>query len=179
MRYTKEIFDILSKGCFISQNSISQQRSHLYDAIEDDFQSYQEYFSGIGFILEGGNGYYYFSRTEHKVELADKVQRLALWIDRVDFLKTFNNTFASGFTFRKSNILEKFSSDIELKEKARNLYADLKTNEEKIEKLINDLERQGFVELENDLDRTYKVTAAFHYIEELIDCLTIIEIEES
>ena len=51
MRYTKEIFDILNKGGFISQNSISQQRSHLYDAIEDDFQNYQEYFSGIGFLL--------------------------------------------------------------------------------------------------------------------------------
>ena len=161
MRYTKEIFDILNKGGFISQNSISQQRSHLYDAIEDDFQNYQEYFSGIGFLLEGGNGYYYFSRTENKVELADKVQRLALWIDRVDFLKTFNN------------------SDIELKEKARNLYTDVKTNEEKVDKLINDLERQGFVELGNELDGTYKVTAAFHYIEELIDCLTIIETEES
>ena len=32
MRYTKEIFDILSKGGFISQNSISQQRAHLYVA---------------------------------------------------------------------------------------------------------------------------------------------------
>ena len=172
MRYTKEIFDILSKGGFISQNSISQQRSHLYDAIEDDFNDYQEYFSGIGFLLEGGNGYYYFSRAESKVDLTDKVQRLALWIDRVDFLKTFNNTFASGFTFRKSNILEKFSSDIELKEKARNLYTDVKTNEEKIDKLVG-------VELENELDGTYKVTAAFHYIEELIDCFTIIETEES
>lgn len=102
MRYTKEIFDILSKGGFISQNSISQQRSHLYDAIEDDFQDYQDYYRGIGFTLEGGNGYYYFSRTESKVDLAYKVQRLAQWIDRVDFLKTFNNTFGSGFTFRKS-----------------------------------------------------------------------------
>jgi len=119
VRYTKEIFDILSKGGFISQNSISQQRTHLYDAIEDDFQKYQEYYQGIGFLLEGGNGYYYFSRTENKVELSEKVQRLALWIDRVDFLKTFNQAFGSGFTFRKSNILEKFSSDIELKEKAR------------------------------------------------------------
>lgn len=179
MRYTKEIFDILSKGGFISQNSISQQRSHLYDAIEDDFQDYQDYYCGIGFMLEGGNGYYYFSRTESKVEMADKVQRLAQWIDRVDFLKTFNNTFGSGFTFRKSNILEKFSSDIELKEKASNLYVDVKTNEEKIEKLTGDLERQGFVELENELDGTYKVTAAFHYIEELIDCLTIIDTEEA
>ena len=178
MRYTKEIFEILSRGGFISQNSISQQRAHLYDAIEDDFQQYQEYYEGIGFLLEGGNGYYYFSRTESKVKLADKIQRMIGWIDRLDFLKTFNSTFGSGFSFRKSNILEKFSSDIELKEKARHLYADLKTNDEKMDKLIADMERQGFIELENDLDGTYKVTAAFHYIEELIDCLTIIETEQ-
>lgn len=178
MRYTKEIFEILSRGGFISQNSISQQRAHLYDAIEDDFQQYQEYYEGIGFLLEGGNGYYYFSRTESKVELADKIQRMIGWIDRLDFLKTFNSTFGSGFSFRKSNILEKFSSDIELKEKARHLYADLKTNDEKMDKLIAEMERQGFIELENDLDGTYKVTAAFHYIEELIDCLTIIETEQ-
>lgn len=179
MNYTKEIFDILSKGGFISQNSISQQRSHYYDVIEDDFESYQEYYRGIGFQLEGGNGYYYFSRTEKRRDIDGRVQRLAQWIDRVDFLKTFNNTFGSGFSFRKSNILEQFSSDIELKEKARTLYPEVKTNEEKMEKLIADLERQGFVELENELDGTYKVTAAFHYIEELIDCITIIETEES
>lgn len=52
MRYTKDIFDILSRGGFISQNSVSQQISNLYDAIEDDFQQYQDYFSGIGFLLE-------------------------------------------------------------------------------------------------------------------------------
>lgn len=178
MRYTKEIFEILSKGGFISQNSISSLRSQMYDVIEDEFQDYEEYFRGIGFVLEGGSGYYYFSRNETRVELTDKVQRLTVWIDRVDFLKTFNNTFGSGFTFTKSNILEKFSSDIELKEKARNLYAEVKSNEDKIEKLVGDLERQGFVELENELDGRYKVTAAFHYIEELIDCLTIIETEE-
>lgn len=178
MRYTKEIFEILSKGGFISQNSISSLRSQMYDVIEDEFQDYEEYFRGIGFVLEGGSGYYYFSRNETRVELTDKVQRLTVWIDRVDFLKTFNNTFGSGFTFTKSNILEKFSSDIELKEKARNLYAEVKSNEDKIEKLVVDLERQGFVELENELDGRYKVTAAFHYIEELIDCLTIIETEE-
>ena len=167
MHYTKEIFDILSRGGFISQNSVSQQQSNLYDAIEDDFQQYQDYFSG----------YYYFSRQENKVELADKVQRMAEWIDKTDFLKTFNTAFGSGFTFRKSNILEKFSSDIELKEKARRLYTDLMTNDEKIDKLIGDLQRQGFVELQDELDGTFKVTAAFHYIEELIDCLTIIETE--
>ena len=179
MRYTKEIFEILSKGGFITRNSISQQRSHYYETIEDNFQDYYDYNYGIGFVLESGNGFYYFSRTENKVEIADKVQRMAMWIDRVDFLKTFNSTFGPGFLFRKSNILEKFSSDIELKEKARTLYTDVKTNQEKIEKLVGDLERLGFVEIENELDGTYKVTDAFHYIEEFIDCLTISKTEES
>lgn len=178
MLYTKEIFEILSKGGFISQNSVSRQRSHFYDAIEDNFQDYQEYFEEIGLLLESGNGYYYFSRSESKVELANKVQRLAEWINRLDFLKTFNSTFGSGFTFSKSNILEKFSSDIELKEKARRLYPEVKTLDEKMEKLIGDMVRQGFAELENEIDGTYKVTAAFHYIEELIDCLTIIDSEQ-
>lgn len=175
MKYTKEIFDILSRGGFISQNSVLDRRSHYYDAIEDDFEAYQQYFAGIGLALEGGNGYFYFSRTESKVDLHDKLQRLALWIDRVDFLKTFNSTFAPGFTFRKSNILEQFSNDIELKEKAVRLYTDLKTNEEKIDQLIKDLERIGFAEMENELDGTYRVTSAFHYIEELLDCITIID----
>ena len=112
------------------------------------------------------------------MDLADKVQRLATWIDRVDFLKTFNTAFGPGFSFRKSNILEKFSSDIELKEKARHLYTDLKTNDEKIDKLINEMDKMGFVEIENELDNTYKVTSAFHYIEEVIDCLTIIETDQ-
>lgn len=173
MKYTKEIFDILSRGGFISQNSLEEKRGHYYDAIEDDFEAYQQYFAGIGLQLEAGNGYFYFTRSETKVDLTDKLQRLAMWIDRVDFLKTFNSTFAPGFTFRKSNILEQFSADIELKEKVTRLYTDLKTNEEKIDKLIGDLERIGFVEMENELDGTYRVTSAFNYIEEFLDCITI------
>ena len=43
---------------------------------------------------------------------------------------------------------------------------------------LKDLEKQGFVEVENELDGTYKVTSAFHYIEEMIDCLTIYETED-
>ena len=43
---------------------------------------------------------------------------------------------------------------------------------------MKDLEKQGFVEMENELDGTYKVTSAFHYIEEMIDCLTIYETED-
>ena len=175
MKYTKEIFEILSRGGCISENSVNSDQSRLYDAIEDDSLAYQEYYAGIGFLLEGGHGYYYFSRSEKKNDSINKVQKLAEWIDRVDFLKTFNSTFGPGFTFQKSNILERFSGDIELKEKARALYQNGKNDEEKINTLINELLHLGFIELENEQDGTYKVTSAFRYIEDLLDCLTINE----
>ena len=36
MKYTEEIFNVLSKGGFISSNSVSTQVKRLYDAIEED-----------------------------------------------------------------------------------------------------------------------------------------------
>lgn len=175
MKYTKEIFDSLSRGGFICSNSVRQSVKRWYDAIEDDYQQYREYFEGIGFILESGNGYYYFSRQESKVELADKLERFSRWIDRLDFLKTFNTAFGPGFTFSRSNILEQMASDIELKEKASHLYKEKLTLEEVVEKLVDDLEKMGFIELENEIDGLWKVTSAFHYIEELIDSLIVSE----
>ena len=57
MKYTEEIFNILSKGGFISSNSISTQVKRYYDAIEEDLPDYYEYYQGIGLYLEGGDGY--------------------------------------------------------------------------------------------------------------------------
>ena len=42
MKYTEEIFNILSKGGFISANSISTQIKRLYDAIEEEQSDYFE-----------------------------------------------------------------------------------------------------------------------------------------
>lgn len=175
MKYTKEIFDLLSRGGFICSNSVKEMTKRMYEAIEDDYEQYREYYEGIGFGLECGNGYYYFTRHESRVEIDAKLDRFVRWIDRLDFLKSFNSVFGPGFTFRASNILEQLAADIELKEKAQHLYTEKLKLEETVEKLIDDLEKIGFIELENELDGTWKVTTAFHYIEELIDSLIVSE----
>lgn len=51
MKYTEEIFNILSKGGFISSNSVSTQVKRLYDAIEEDLPDYYDYYKGIGFLF--------------------------------------------------------------------------------------------------------------------------------
>ena len=52
MKYSKEIFDLLSRGGFICSNSVRKQNQLMYDAIEEDYDRYREYYEGIGFNLE-------------------------------------------------------------------------------------------------------------------------------
>lgn len=69
MRYTTEIFETLSKGKFISANSLDKTQQHWFDDIEDNFQGYYDFFIQIGYSLEGGNGYCFFTRPMSKVDL--------------------------------------------------------------------------------------------------------------
>ena len=116
MKYTEEIFNILSKGGFISSNSVSTQVKRLYDAIEEDLPDYYDYYKGIGFYLEGGDGYYYFTRKESKVDLERKLEAIQKWIDYLSFLKTYHSAFGPGFLFRAADIEIQIGCDIELKE---------------------------------------------------------------
>lgn len=175
MKYTKEIFDTLCRGGFICSNSVKPGVKRWYDAIEDAYREYREYYEGIGFILEEGNGYYYFSREDSRLELADKLERFMRWIDRLDFLKCFNSAFGPGFSFRRAAILERMASDLELKAKGMTLYREQLGLEDIVGKLLDELERIGFIEIENELDGIWKVTSAFNYIEALVDGLSVTE----
>lgn len=175
LKNSKEIFEILSKGGFISQNSVNALQRKYFDLLEDDLNSYREYYEGVGFLLESGNGYFYFVRQESRANAVDKLSRFCAWIDRLDFVKTFNSAFEPGFVFTPSKILEQINCDMELKEKALNLYSDKKKSSEIVEKLIDDFVKLGFVEVENDLDGQYRVVAAFRYLEELVCSLNIVE----
>jgi len=172
---TETIFNILGRGGFISQNSTDADRSRLYDDIEENEEEYRAYFKGIGFMLEGGNGYYYFTRKEPKINVQEKVERLAEWIDILDFLTTFDPIFTSGYEFRPADIEARLSTDIELKGKAEQLIAKGQTFHEFTEKLIDRMKSFGVIETANELESTYRVTAAFRYIEELVNALKIAE----
>ena len=62
-----------------------------------------------------------------------------------------------------------------MKEKAAKLFSDKKKYDEVVGKLLKELESMGLIEKENELDGTYKVLSAFHYMEDLVDCITISE----
>ena len=173
LNYTEEIFSILSRGGFISNNSIQPKIKRYYDAIEDNLADYDEYYSGIGFHIEAGDGYFFFTRKEAKVDLQRKLEAMAKWIDYVAFLKTYNTAFGPGLVFSAADIVVRINCDMELKELAGKLFSEKKSFDEVVEKLVAELERMGFIELQNEFEGTWKVLASFHYIEQMIDCINI------
>ncbi len=175
MKYTSEVFQRLSRGQFISSNSIDAEMRAIYNDIEDNQKQYEDYFSQIDFQLSAGEGFFYFSRKKSKVIVENKLQSLFSWIDYLDFLKTYDTTFGAGTQFNLAQIEIRLSTDLELKEKLSQLFADKSSNRDKIEALAQTLVNMGFAEQINEMEGLYQVTSAFHYIEQIIMCININE----
>ncbi|KAA8483164.1 hypothetical protein F1649_09950 [Arcticibacter tournemirensis] len=177
-KQTAEVFEILSKGQFICSNSTKDAIRKLYNAISQDFEAYYEYFSGINLILEEGDEYYHFVRAENRAEIERKLEIAMKWIDILDFLKTYDNSFGSGFRFRIADILARTSVDADLKNKLEGLkkYAPGKEKYTDImEKVLDHLVRDNFIELENDISQEYKTLSSFTYLEKLVLTINIPE----
>ena len=176
---TQRIYELLSKGVFLSNDSTDLEMKHLYDDVEENFSDYEVYFLELGLRLEAGDGYFYFSRfQEGKLNIEQKLQSFAIWVDILDFLKTYDIAFSTGFQFRSTHILERINLDVELRDKARKLFRKQNTNQEIVDKLIGELTGMGFAENISEEDGTYKITAAFRYAEGLVNLITIYNEEE-
>ena len=178
---TQRIYERLSRGEFLSVDSIDASIRHLYEDIEENLEDYTDYFREIGLQLEAGNGYFYFSRIgESKQSIEQKLDSFSKWLDYLDFLKSYNQSFTAGYQFRKSHLMEQISLDIEMKEKANHLFKKYGAGSlvEIVNKLLQEMQNMGFAECVNELDETYKVTSAFRYVEELVDIIQIANEDE-
>ena len=181
-KQTGEIFEVLSSGQFICSNSTDSRITKLYDVIDDGdkYETLSDYFSAIGFILEKGDEYYYFSRKdEAKVDLERKLEAACKWIDILDFFKTYDPAFGSGYSFSPQEIVVKIKVDAVLKSKADWLRKSFKDDnapyDELVIKTIEDLCRNNFAEKENDILKSYKILSSFKYLEQLVTAINIPE----
>lgn len=182
-KQTGEIFELLSKGQFICSNSSDSRISKLYEILDDqeNFDLLHDYFNSINFVLEKGDEYYYFSRkNESKADLERKLEAACKWIDIVDFFKTFDNAFGSGYSFSPARIAVEISVQAVLKNKADGLKRTLKIDEkisypEVVNKIVKTLCDDNFAEMENEILKSYKVLSSFKYLEELINNINIPE----
>lgn len=169
-KQTAAIFERLSKGQFISSNAGNDEERRLYNVVDEYFDDLLEYFSAINFVLEKGSEYFYFSRPEAKADLERKIEAAYKWIDIIDFFKTFETTFSAGYRFTTADIVVRVNVDATLKNKLESLkkYTREEVYTDSIQKIIDMLRRDNFIELENEINATYKVLTSFAYLEELI-----------
>lgn len=155
--------------------------SKLYEIIDDqeNYEVLHGYFLSINFILEKGDEFYYFSRKdESKADLERKLEAACKWIDIVDFFKTFDNSFASGYSFSPSKIAVEISVDAVLKSKANGVRSTLKLDDktpytEIVLKIVDSLCKDGYAEVENEILKSYKVLSSFKYLENLVNDINI------
>lgn len=175
-KQTSDIFEILSKGQFICSNSTKDSIRKLYNIIDENFEDLHDYFKAINLVLEKGDEYYMFTRLENKTDLERKIEAAFKWIDMLDFFKTFDQSFGSGYRFTPSDILIRLSVDVDMKNKLEGLkkYAGGKEKHAEIlDKVLDQLRRDYFIELENEISNSYKVLSSFSYMERLILSINI------
>lgn len=178
---TQRIYERLNHGEFLSVDSSDTSIRHLYEDIEENFDDYADFFKEIRLQLEAGNGYFFFSRIgEGKQSIEQKLESFSKWLDYLDFLKTYNQSFTAGYQFRKSHLIEQISLDIELKEKAGHLYKKYGAGSylEIVNKLLQEMQGMGFAECISEQDESFKITSAFHYAEELVNMIQIANEDE-
>lgn len=178
MKYIQQVFDRLSKGGFISSDSVDETTRRIFLDIDDCREEYADYFSRIGFILEEGNQYYYFSRKESKSSLTDKLRKFGHWVDVLDFLKAWEPSLGPGFTFMTADLIVKIDSDIDLRDKASTLYDNKARHNEIADRLVEELTKQGFIEIIDDVSRRYKVSSAYRYLEDMVNLIAFDDNDE-
>jgi len=177
----KKIYEKAINAEFINVNSSNTGESALYKIIVNNQELIKRYFMIIGYELCMENGYCYFIGTidsekdeqvtaEDKKEIRDLVQCLQIFA----LLKNINNNFGviKDFEFNISNIEMAINNNAEyramisLNEKNENSYRKY------IEKQINILKNNGYIEEISKKEGKYKTLNSLDYLikkAELID----------
>lgn len=174
--HTADIFYHLQKGLFINSNSCDENIRQMYDEIDDHLEALSLYFAQIGYTLERGNEYFYFSRTEPRITLEQKIARAYYWIDILDLFKTFNETFGPGYRFQPEQILVEANINVMLQNKLdsiRKHTSDKEIRKDVLDNIIRQLVKDSFLELENEKNNVYKVMSSWHYLERLVESINI------
>ncbi|MEE9367721.1 MAG: hypothetical protein V3V05_02540 [Pontiella sp.] len=181
MSKTAEVFEAMSRGGFICSNAVKPGERYLYQYVEEHEEHLQETFSQIGYRLEAGNNYYYFSReTEDQQGKERKITKALRWLDILAFFTTFRKDLCRGARLSPHDIAGQLDINSALKDQlaAFQRGGATKNYAEQLETLFTELKREGFIELENEASQTWKILDAWDYMEQMVMAVNIFEDEE-
>lgn len=182
MSKTAEVFDVLSRGGFICSNAVRPGMRDLYCYVEEREEQLSCAFAEVGYQLETGNNYYYFSRKTEDVQSRErKIAKALKWLDWLAFFTTWRKDLCRGARISPHEIAAQLDINSSLKDQLAALQrtgADRRNYTEQLDALFAELKRDGFIELENETTQTWKLLDAWDYMEQMVMAVNITDEEE-
>ncbi|MEA3227898.1 MAG: hypothetical protein U9P38_02375 [Campylobacterota bacterium] len=174
-QYMQKIYAIILKGGFINENSSKNSNTEIYNAITTKESEIRAYFLPLGYILMHRSGYFYFAHDEAS-DKESALEKIVDYIDIVNFLKTVDNSFSIGYRFKLSSIENQLNSSIELQDLAKKMKGiNSKSNREFVQKIVDKLKKDGFVEEVSTQNAEFIVLNSYDYIEMFLSEVEIYE----
>ncbi|MBD0402410.1 hypothetical protein [Flammeovirga sp. EKP202] len=171
---TRRVFEMLSRGQFLSANTIRPEFRKLYDEVEEYFSAFESVYAPLGFHLKKGNNYFYFSREGGRQTIEEKIERFYKYIDRLAFFATFAPGFGEGMRFYVKDIVHKCNVETDLNDQLQRLTSDKSiSTHDKVRDLMDEMKRQGFMDCEDDENEGYIVLSSYNYLKDIVDLIDI------
>jgi len=164
-QHIEKIYQIVLSGGYINENSSKNGHSELYNAIVSKESELKAYFRPLGYALMRREGYYYFARDDAS-DTEAALEQIVDYIDIANFLKTLDSNFNVAYKFTLTSMEHLLNSDLELQDlslKMKGIKAN--DNREFIQKIVDKLRKDGFVEEQNSVNGEFIVLNSYEYIE--------------
>lgn len=176
---TKEIFDRLRDGNFITIDDPDRNIQSLYFTIKDNFNDLLDYFQPLGYELVEGEGYFifYIEGAVSEKTIADRLERLEETMRLIDLFRGVLGDFSVA--------MELMPSDLEIGIRRNVVYAErlskirsVKHSEslsETCRDIFREMRERGILARSADDVDKHVVTSAYNYIEGFITAIERIE----
>jgi hypothetical protein len=173
----RRLFSRLCKGdnLLLSRNGPGQD-SELFDEVErleTNGEPCKRYFEILGFHLQRGDNFYFFTaEDEPQTNLEAKLDRMIRLVRLLDFFSTHVETFAEGQIFSATNLAARCNGDT----RAERFLQDMgkgTTNQERLDSILQNLVRQGYLSDHDTIRQEYRVLSAINYLFEFADRIEI------
>ncbi|WOE70351.1 hypothetical protein RZR97_01970 [Hydrogenimonas thermophila] len=164
-RQTKEIFERLSKGKFICQNSPVNFEKRLFDICDKNSDILEAYFKPIGFDLQYGPGYYYFSKELQESQIEAKLEHILQLLDYIEMFYQYDEHFNVNWRGSPIDLAKAATDNIAIKERIEKIKGiGGKDIFQKCEEIFKKMERDGFMALEDEYEKRYVVLTSYNYL---------------
>lgn len=174
-QYIEKIYQTILKGGYINENSYKNTNAEIYKAIASNENELRAYFKPLGYALIKREGYFYFSRYDAPDGEAG-LNIIVDYIEIANFFKTLDTNFSVGYRFSLTAMEEQLNKSIELQELANKMKGiKSSNNREFIQKIVDKLRKDGFLEERNISNAEYIVLNSYDYIEYFLGEVEIYE----